>query len=138
MRARLMIFGYPLAEAITAYLVAMLIGWGWMFLLLLVGIPCGVWLMRHARTPAGLVAGLLVAIPGFLTDVAGLVLLLPPIQRPLSQRAQDWAQARTFPGMVNPTWHDNAGTGGFASPAAGGDVIQGVVIDHSDDERPER
>ena len=125
MRARLLVFGYPLAEVVAVYLVHFAIGWGWTFLLLLLGIPVGISLMRHARTPAGLLAGLLVAIPGFCTDIAGLILLLPPVQRHLSRRAQVWVEAQRFPGMVRPV----GPMGGYH----GGDVIPGVVVDPGDE-----
>ena len=124
MRARLLVFGYPLAEVLAVYLVHFAIGWGWTFLLLLLGIPVGISLMRHARTPGALLAGLLVAIPGFCTDVAGLVLLLPPVQRHLSRRAQSWVERQTFPGMVRPV--------GPMDRYAGGDVIPGVVVEPDD------
>lgn len=51
-------------------------------------------LLRAGAEPASLLAGgamtamgaLLLIIPGFLTDIAGLVLLLPPVQRALAAR----------------------------------------------------
>ena len=103
MRFRLLFFGYPLLEILAAWLVAQLLGWGWTLLLLVAGIPIGFYVMRRAGAatfasirlagrsgtlPAGaagthsltFIAGLLIAIPGFCTDLLGLVLLLPPIK----------------------------------------------------------
>ena len=41
-RRRLLVYGFPLLEIVTAYAVAQLIGWGWMLLLLIAGIQ---WLL---------------------------------------------------------------------------------------------
>jgi UPF0716 protein FxsA len=135
LRFRLLVFGYPLAELVTAWLVAVWIGWGWTILLLLVGILLGLTLirrlggaaLREARAsvagsrpmdpgPAvGLLGALLVAVPGFLTDVAGLLLVFPPTRRLAVVVGGSWLATRAFalrmPGMRTP-----------------GDVIQGTVI----------
>jgi UPF0716 protein FxsA len=138
-RTRLLVFGYPLIEIATAYLVALWIGWGWMLLLLLIGFPVGFAIMRNAgdaafrdavqqptpTAPSGrhavtFLAGLLILIPGFWTDVLGLLLLLPPVQALVRRRGSAWIDARTtmvrMPGVRYP----------------GGDVIQGTVI-HRDE-----
>lgn len=137
MRTRLLVFGYPLLEVATAYLVALWLGWGWMLLLLLAGIPAGFAVMRNAgdaavrdlraaqsaglpgdpgRHATAFVAGLLIAVPGFWTDLIGLLLLLPPTRRLFSRRAQGWLDARVttvrMPGVRYPS----------------GDVVQGTVI----------
>ena len=91
-RSRLLLFGYPLLEVLTAYAVGVWIGWGWMLLLLLVGIPIGFAIMRNAGDAAmvdlqraaqsgqepdagrhglAFLGGLLIMIPGFWTDLAG-------------------------------------------------------------------
>ena len=138
-RGRLLVFGYPLLEIVTAYLVAQWIGWGWMLLLLLIGFPIGFAIMRNAgdaamadleratrtgvevdsgRHALGFLAGLLVFVPGFWTDLAGLLLLLPPVQRLVRGRSRTWVEARftavRMPGVRYPS----------------GDVIQGTVIRH--------
>ncbi len=145
LRARLLVFGYPLLEVATAYLVALWIGWGWMLLLLLAGIPAGFAVMRNAgdsamrdlraasasgtvvepgRHATAFVAGLLIAIPGFWTDLAGVLLLLPPTRRLFSRRAQGWLDARVttvrMPGVRYPA----------------GDVVQGTVIHPEKTEGP--
>lgn len=136
-RSRLLLFGYPLLEVATAYLVAQWIGWGWTILLLLLGFPIGFAVMRNAGDAAmrdlqraaqtgvepdagrhglAFVAGLLFLIPGLWTDLAGLLLLLPPVQRLVRRRGGTWISARAtsvrMPGVSYPS----------------GDVIQGTVI----------
>lgn len=136
-RSRLLLFGYPLLEVATAYAVGLWLGWGWMLLLLLAGIPVGFAIMRNAGDAAmvdmqraaqtgqepdaakhGLtfLGGLLVMVPGFWTDLVGLLLVLPPIQRLLRKRSGAWLSSRVMtvrmPGVHYP----------------GGDVIQGEVI----------
>lgn len=137
LRARLLVFGYPLLEVATAYLVARWLGWGWMLLLLLIGIPAGFAVMRNAgdaamrelqaaqaggrpvdpgRHATAFVAGLLIAIPGFWTDLVGVLLLLPPTRRLFTRRTRMWLDGRfttvRMPGVRYPS----------------GDVIQGTVI----------
>lgn len=137
LRRRLLLFGYPLLECVTIYFVAQWIGWGWTFLLLLAGIPVGFALMRNAgdaamrdlvaaseggrqidagRHTLAFVGGLLVAIPGFWTDLLGLLLVFPPTQRLFRSRTRTWLSGQftavRVPGVHNP----------------GGDVIQGDVI----------
>lgn len=108
-RGRLVVFGYPLAEVLAFWGVATVIGWGWAFLGLLLGIPVGLALIRNAgASAAGLmqanvagdarragemtssmagqfVAGVLIAVPGYLTDLLGLALLLPGVRRAIGR-----------------------------------------------------
>ncbi|MHB8794976.1 MAG: FxsA family protein [Candidatus Nanopelagicales bacterium] len=145
LRGRLLLFGYPLIEVATAYAIGVLIGWGWMLLLLVAGIPVGLAVMRSAgegatrdaqraastgqpvdasRHALAFVGGLLIMIPGFCTDLVGLLLVIPVTQRLFRSPGRAWLQARfttvRVPGVSYPT----------------GDVIQGTVI-HPDshDER---
>ncbi len=136
-RSRLLVFGYPLLEIATAYAVAMWIGWGWMLLLVLAGFPIGFAIMRNAgdgavrdlqqasatgqepdsgRHALAFVGGVLVAIPGFWSDLVGLLLVIPPTQRLFRQSARTWLSSRItmvrMPGVRYP----------------GGDIIQGTVI----------
>jgi len=137
-RRRLLIFGYPMLEFATAYLVAQLIGWGWMFLLLIAGIPAGFAVMRNAgdaalreavraqqagqpitpgRHALGFVGGVLIAIPGFWTDLVGSLLVIPVTQRIFGAPLRRWLQGRfttvRMPGIRYP---------------GDGDVIRGSVI----------
>lgn len=139
-RTRLIVLGYPLVELVTLYLVAQWIGWGWALLLLIAGIPAGIAIMRNAGSSAmadlqrsatagepfdqarhafALLGGLLIAVPGFWTDLIGILVLLPFTQRWLRPRASAWATARMsvlrMPGIYDPRGYP-------------GDVIQGTVI----------
>ena len=141
-RSRLLLFGYPLLEVATAYAVGLWLGWGWMLLLLIAGIPVGFAIMRNAGDAAmvdlqraaqtgeepdagrhglAFLGGLLIMIPGFWTDLVGLLLVLPPTQRLLRARSRTWLSSRVMtvrmPGVHYP----------------GGDVIQGQVIRSDDD-----
>lgn len=136
-RSRLLVFGYPLLELVTAYLVGRWIGWGWMLLLLVAGIPIGFAIMRNAADAAmrdmqaaaqvggepdagrhalAFVGGLLFLVPGFWTDLLGLLLVLPPTQRLFRRRSRTWLETR-FTSVRMP---------GVAYPS--GDVIQGTVL----------
>lgn len=135
-RGRLLFFGYPLAEILVLWGVASIIGWGWALLGILAGIPIGFALMRNAGASAtGLmqanaagdqqrtmamassmtgqfVAGVLIAIPGYLTDVIGLALLLPGVRGAIGRRAI--RRYRTSPWM--------------SRMPGSGPIIQGTVI----------
>jgi UPF0716 protein FxsA len=92
-----------LAEILAFVGVWHLIGFGLTFLLLLVLSGVGVWLLRRegtrawrrfraaadagerpgpdlARSVVGLVAAILIAVPGFVTGLLGLLLLVPPVR----------------------------------------------------------
>lgn len=138
-RGRLLLFGYPLLELVTAYLVALWIGWGWMLVLILAGFPIGFAIMRRAgeaamrdaarsaetgepvsaRPALTFVGGLLFLVPGFWTDLLGLLMVVPVTQRLFLRHASTWTSARfttvRMPGIHYP---------------AEGDVVQGTVIRH--------
>jgi len=136
-RGRLLLFGYPLLEVATAYVIAELIGWGWMLLLVIAGIPIGFAVMRNAgdaamrdlaaasgtgvapdssRHALTFVGGVLIAIPGFWSDLVGVLLAIPLTQRLFRSRARTWLESRVttvrMPGVHYPS----------------GDVIQGTVV----------
>ena len=95
----------PVAEIATFVVVALLIGWGWAFLLMAATTLAGFVVLKRAgrgrlasfrdtvtsHDAAGIeantgsflnvLAGLLLLLPGFLTDLAGALLLLPPLRR---------------------------------------------------------
>lgn len=128
-RAKFIALGYPIVELIALWLVAQWIGWGSAIILLLLGIPVGFIIMGKAsRTrPVWFLAGLLVALPGFVTDLIGLVLLLPPVQRALERRGRAWLES-------NVTFLDFSGAGPKSrSPFDTGEVIPGSVIAHDED-----
>ena len=109
----------PTAEITVLLKVGHTIGAGWTILLLLASAMLGSWALRRegtkafrawrdaaatGRTPAvetaeGLVVltgGLMMVLPGFLTDVLGLLLLLPPVRK-LAGRAVLHSAARRLP-----------------------------------------
>ena len=127
-RTKFIALGYPIVELIALWLVAQWIGWGSAIILLLLGIPVGFIIMGKAsrKRPVWFLAGLLVAIPGFVTDLIGFVLLLPPIQRSLERRGRAWLEA-------NVTFLDfSGGAAQMRSPYNSGDVVPGMVI-HEDE-----
>jgi UPF0716 protein FxsA len=104
MPALLLLILWPVAELFVAIEVARSIGVLLTVLLLVLGWPVGLWLMRaegrsawrrlslavaEGRRPAGeaidgalvLLGGLLLIVPGFITDALGLCLLLAPTRR---------------------------------------------------------
>jgi UPF0716 protein FxsA len=102
----------PLAEIATFVAVALLIGWSWAFVLTLLTSAVGFLVVkqggrgrfagfgRMAADPrsaatevqAGsflaILGGILLLLPGFLTDIAGALLLLPRVRRGVSARIQ--------------------------------------------------
>jgi UPF0716 protein FxsA len=129
---------WPVAELFVAVEVARAIGVLAMIGLLILSWPAGIWAIRTQgaaawrrltvtlaeRRPPGrellngalvLLGGLLLVIPGFLTDLVGLVLLFPPsraLMRPLLARnlyGRTFARAARFTGQpydVDSTAHD--------------------------------
>ena len=133
---RLIVFGYPLVEFLLLWLIASVIGWGWALIGIVLGVPVGIAIMRNASAGArvalqeteperalervGATAGLFLAglcflVPGYGSDVVGLVLLFPPIRR--------WVMRRMTRGFHSFAWVDRMP--GFPSS---GTVIQGTVI----------
>ena len=137
---RLIVFGYPLIEFLLLWLLASVIGWGWALIGIVLGVPVGIAIMRnasagarfaleetepeHALERVGSTAGLFLAglcflVPGYGSDLVGLVLLLPPIRR--------WVIRRMTRGFDSLAWVDRMP--GFPSS---GTVIQGTVIGPED------
>jgi UPF0716 protein FxsA len=126
MKLRFLLVAYPLAEISAAYGVASLIGWPWTIALLIAGMPIGWMITKRAGQGAlqemteiirigdmpamrdlGLVpAGLLIMVPGFVTDLLGAVLCVPQVRRAM------WGRR-----MPNPA----------------GQVIEGQIIDKRDE-----
>jgi UPF0716 protein FxsA len=99
---------WPLAELFVIVKISEAIGFLFMLLLLLISWPIGSWIIRHegraawrrlqqalavGRSPTNevldgalvLFGGLLLLVPGFITDTIGLLILLPP-SRALARR----------------------------------------------------
>jgi len=76
-----------------------------------------------------LVAGMLLVIPGFLTDVLGLILFIPPVRRFLVGAMLAWAMARG----TTRIWTVRPGTGPGGppprQPGGPGPVIEGDYQD---------
>ena len=135
-------------------LVGSWIGVGWTLLLLLGGFVLGLALIgrggREAMTAVNqaarsrqvaddavtggfltVVAGVLLMIPGFISDLAALALLLPPVRASVRRRMRAWAQRRSatiqvvnLTGMPAGTW-----AGAPAGPRMDGAVVDGTVVD---------
>jgi UPF0716 protein FxsA len=103
--ALVLLICWPVAELLVAIKVADAIGVLDTIVLLIAGWPIGVWALRsqggaawrrlgaavsERRPPTRevvdgalvLVGGLLLIVPGFITDVVGIILLLPPTRAP--------------------------------------------------------
>ncbi|GAA5162971.1 FxsA family protein [Ornithinimicrobium tianjinense] len=137
----------PVVEIVLLVMVGQAIGLGWTLLLLLVMAVLGAWLarretgrtfralqasMRSGRMPTDeatdaiivMVGGVLLLLPGFLTDVVGVLLVLP-FTRPVARRLlQTVVAARVLAAVGAPTT-------GARRPTGRGDVIEGEVISHT-------
>ena len=85
------------------------------------------------------VAGVLLMIPGFLTDLAALALLLPPVRALVRRRMRSWAQRGSA--QIRVVNLSGAAPGGWAAAAPGsrmgGTVVDGTVEDVTPDDRPD-
>ena len=156
MRFRLLFFGYPLLEIIAAWAVAQVLGWGWTLLLLIAGIPIGFLVMRQAGAatfasirqagrsgtlPDGeagshsltFIAGLLIAIPGFCTDLIGLAILLPPVKERIRRRVASRIVASGLPNAVG-----FVAAPDIASDFGHGDFVVGEVINKDQSDRSDQ
>lgn len=114
----LFLLGYALAEVIVAIALAAVFGWGPVIIAQFVGVVLGFALLRRAP-----VSGILIAVPGFITDAIGVILLIPGVRRLVARSAviavasRLGIELREEPGMAPPQ----------------GDVIRGEVIDRTED-----
>jgi len=137
----------PILELMTLIAVGRALG-GWpTFLLLVATSLLGAWLIRHegsrawaalsralqsGRMPAReladgmlvLVGGTLLLFPGFLTDLLGLVLVLP-FTRPAARRLLEVVIAHRLLAQAAPF----GGPPGRTGSSGGDDVIEGEIID---------
>ena len=151
----LWLLALAIAEIAGFVVVAKLIGVAWTLLLVLATTTLGVWLMRREgvrgwrrfRTAAesgppgheatdglvGLTASVLLVVPGLVTDVAGLLLLVPPLraaaragmQRSAERRLSSAAAGDLFGPRRVRVQRDSPGNG----PSVSGPVIDGEVVD---------
>jgi UPF0716 protein FxsA len=151
-----------LAEIAVLALAIRWIGLGWTVLLVVATSLLGGWLLRRegvrawrrfreaaqaGRAPGveasngvlGLVGAILLILPGFLTDLAGLALLLPFVRRLARGRLQAFAERRVSPALATdlfgprrvrvrrgePTGGDGRGGGPPATGPAGPPLAPG-------------
>jgi UPF0716 protein FxsA len=155
----------PILEIVVIVAVGQAIG-GWPTFFLLVGAAVlGIWLIRReggkawralnqavlsGRMPAReiadgivvLVAGLLLLVPGFITDAIGLLLILPftrPVARGLLESAISRRLVVVGDGFAGPTvtdaaqgapeWEQHAPPQGPRRSTSSDEVIEGEIID---------
>jgi len=116
--ALLAVLALPILELAVFIAVSAIVGFGWALSLLLAGSLTGVLILRHLggahitrmrvvleqgiftalqadnRGSQVIFAGILLLIPGFITDIVALVLLIAPLRRALSAIASGVAPAR--------------------------------------------
>jgi UPF0716 protein FxsA len=141
----LLLIAVPILELYVGSLVVDQIGWGPALLLVLLAMVLGVFVIRASwrRRPAGadngllFVAGVLLLLPGYVTDVLGLLLLLPPVRAVLrvwiGQRVDRVLRSSN---LTIVRWDDR--TGRLRRTDYGsGDVVQGEVVDDDPRRGPE-
>jgi UPF0716 protein FxsA len=158
----------PIVELTVLISVGHAIGAGWTILLVLATSALGAWLLRHqglrsweavradvrAGRPPGahaidgvlvLIGGVLMLIPGFVTDVIGLLFIAPPTRRlarssvtAVLSRRMSPATTTTFfgprtvrakAGHAPTDPPPAAGPASSASGSASGEVIEGEIVD---------
>lgn len=137
--ALLLLVAFGVVELWSMVAVANWIGWGPTLLLLVGAAVLGVYLVRReglsamrranaemasGRMPTGslvdgaliLIGGCCLIVPGFVSDLFGLVLLVPPTRAFLRRGVERWMERRvTAVGMVN-----SIHIGGLGDPFGGG------------------
>ncbi|WP_345606227.1 FxsA family protein [Pseudonocardia adelaidensis] len=144
---------YLVVEIVALVALGSAIGLGWTLLVLLAGSVIGLWLARregvraaqalaeavsNRRVPtAELTDGVLVAaggvllfVPGLVTDLAGLLLLLPPTRGLVRRRLVKAAEERS-PELRTARIRAQA-------PVVDGEVVDGEVVDPEPTPRPDR
>lgn len=131
----------PVAETAVFVLSAMLFGWLWTITLFLGTSVVGVWLLRrtgranlarftaalrrdglraiHLESPgfASIAGGILLVIPGFITDLVGALLFVPPLRRwgaaRIGQTLRKRRRGRADPSVIElkaEEWHQVSAT----------------------------
>lgn len=82
----------------------------------------------------GLLAAVLLVLPGFLTDVVGLAMLVPPVRRLARGRVQAYAERHVSPSVAGDLFGPRRvrvrqDTGVRTRGSAGGDTIEGEIIE---------
>lgn len=155
MRGFLLFLAYVIVELAIAFWVAGMLGWFWVIIIFIAGIAFGAVIMQNAGTQAAaalrsasstgdlpdgtmgdsallFLSGALIAVPGFLTDVIGLILAIPPIRRLARRWSGRWIAKRLrAQGMSVVTTDVN---GVKTTRVVPGDVVTGEVIRHQDED----
>jgi UPF0716 protein FxsA len=166
--AVLVLIAVPIVEVWLLIQVGRQIGGWWTVAILVAEALLGAWLLRRegrrawatlqeafgtGRMPTReltdaalvLVGGLLLMLPGFLTDVIGFVCLLP-FTRPLARRLLEWLVVRRVSRLASPLLPAyDPRQGGRATPGAGfghgfgagpssGDIIEGEIVEGPDED----
>ena len=147
----------PLLEIFVLIQVGQVIGAWWTILLLIADSLLGTWLIRReggrafaalrsalnsGQMPAKeladgaliLIGGTLMLTPGFVTDLLGILLILP-LTRPIARRALTGVVTRRLMGagvaayMPRPGMDDTPRTQQRPHPDPGGSVVEGEVVD---------
>ncbi|MBD8869548.1 FxsA family protein [Nocardioides donggukensis] len=153
----LLFFGVPLLEIVALIQVGQVIGPGWTILLLVADSILGAWLIKReggrafraltealssGRMPARELAdgililsgGILMLTPGFLTDLLGILLILP-VTRPVARGLLTRVVAARL--LAPPPGGMSGRTGPDARrprPGPEGHVVEGEVVDDSEDD----
>lgn len=155
MRTLVGLLVYVIVELVIAIAVASVIGWFAVIILIIAAFAVGLVVMKNAgmasvramqtasrsgQTPDGevgdsallFVAGLLIAVPGFLTDVLGGLLTIPPLRRAVRRWSSGFITRRLSArglSVVTTTVDGNRVT-----RVVPGDVVAGDVIRRTDDD----
>jgi UPF0716 protein FxsA len=141
------------AVEITLFvLVAHWLGVGLTILLVLATSLLGAWLLRAAgirawrglrdagmagRAPGpevtrgllGLLSGVLLVVPGFLTDLIGVALLVPPVRRVAGRGVQHVAERRISSGTAGTVFGPRRVRVRYGGPPTQGEPIEGEIVD---------
>jgi len=147
--------GIPIAEIYVLIQVGQVIGPWWTILLLIADSLLGSWLLKRegrrawnglrqalaeGRMPAKeladgiliVIGGTLMISPGFISDVFGMLAILP-LTRPLGRRLLAGVLTkRLVAGPVGPAATFGTGTWNARRPGPSDDVVQGAVVDPED------
>lgn len=137
------VIGAPILELYVATVVADQVGVGPMLLLLLAAVVVGAVVIRRAwrRRPRTsdtallVLAGVLLLLPGFVSDAVGLLLLLPPVRAVVKVWAGQRAERSLARWNVQwVRWDTTLGAGGRPGEHPGaGPVVKGEVVDGEDE-----
>jgi UPF0716 protein FxsA len=160
----LLALAYIVLEVVAAVVLASFVGWVWVFVVVLALFALGCALMRRAgmsaarslratTTPQGLpgpgagravgdaslqfVAAALIAVPGLISSLFGLSLLITPLRRVAGAGLVLWFAARVRrSGMTMMSTYD--ADGAKFTRIVPGDVVEGEVVPNPDPEHPDQ